>query len=338
MKEKESHHINWDLISNYLNGEMNTEDKLAFEKLIAINAEYAKIVTAVNKDLNCIHELNKIHQQFDVDKAWLEVKSKLKNQPEKATKFPFFARQNAKKILQIAAMLLITIGLGFASYRIYTDRLVPYQSISSEINESSTTITLPDASLVSLHGESKLIYEKSFSGKERRVQLIGEAYFEIAKNPEKPFIISVGNAEIKVLGTSFNVNALHKQIEVLVETGKVQFSNAKEPNRSLILEKGDFAILRENLLEKRTQNDENYLSWKTKLMVFKAMSLEQVAKVIDRTYQVQIEFSDTSIQNLPITTSFNQTPIEEVLENLCRPHKLRYQINGHRIIIEKKVE
>lgn len=335
MKENKSHYIDWERISKYLNGEMNAEDKLAFEKLIAESAEYSKIVASADKDLQHIQKFKQIQQQFDVDNAWLNVKSKLENQSGRVS---FFSRRKAKKLLQMAAMLIITIGLGFASYQIYTRQSISYPSISSEISESSTTITLPDASLVSLHGESKLVYEKSFSGKERRVQLIGEAYFEIAKNPEKPFVISVGNAEIKVLGTSFNVNALHKQIEVLVETGTVQFSNAKTPNQNLILRKGDFAILHENSLEKVVQNDENYLSWKTQLMVFKAMSLQEVAKVIDRTYQVQIDFSDTSIQNLPITTSFHQTPLDEVLENLCRPHKLKYEREGRRIYIEKNIK
>jgi ferric-dicitrate binding protein FerR (iron transport regulator) len=330
MKENKSQYIDWERISKYLNGEMNAEEKLAFEKFIAENADYSKIIASSEKDLKHIQELDKIQKQFDVDAAWMNVKSQVQNQ---SSTLPFFSRINTKKLLQIAAMLVFVIGLGFASYHIYTRELISSSGISSEINESSTTITLPDASRVSLHGESKLVYEKSFSGKERRVKLIGEAYFEITKNPKKPFIISVGKAEIKVLGTSFNVNASHKQVEVLVETGKVQFTNASSPNQNLILQKGDFAILHENSLKKAVQKDENYLSWKTKTMVFKAMSLQQVAKVIDRTYQVQIEFRDTNIQNLPITTSFNQTPLEEVLENLCRPHKLKYEKEGRKIYI-----
>lgn len=340
MKENTSHKIEWEIISKYLSGEMSAEEKLTFEKLIDSNPEYAEIVSASNKDLGLIQEVNKVQQQFNVDAAWSAVKSNLSDSKKNNTikAIPVFSFKNTRTLIQIAAMLVITIGLGLASYHIYTDKLAPYQSISSELYESGKSITLADGSIVNLNGKSELVYEKSFSGNERRVKLTGEAFFTITKNPAKPFIISVGNAEVKVLGTSFNVNASNKHVEVLVETGKVQFSLAKEPNNKIILEKGDFGVLQDDLLEKTIQKDENYLSWKTHLMVFKAMSLQDVAKVINRTYQVNIEFNDTAIQNLPITTSFNQTPLTDVLENLCRPYNLSYEKNGNQIILKKELK
>lgn len=340
MKENTSHKIEWEIISKYLSGEMSAAEKLAFEKLIDSNPEYAEIVSASNKDLGLIQEVNEIQQQFNVDSAWSAVRSNLSDpkQNNTSTAVPLFSLQNTRKLIQIAAMLVITIGLGFASYHIYTNQLAPYQSISSELNESGKSITLADGSVMTLNGKSELVYEKSFSGNERRVKLTGEAFFTIAKNPAKPFIISVGNAEVKVLGTSFNVNASNKHVEVLVETGKVQFSIAKKPNNKIILEKGDFGVLQDDLLEKTIQKDENYLSWKTQLMVFKAMNLQDVAKVINRTYQVNIEFNDTAIQNLPITTSFNQTPLTDVLENLCRPYNLTYEKNGHQILLKRELK
>jgi len=340
MREKKSHKIEWEIISKYLSGEMSAEEKLAFEKLIDSNPEYAEIVAASDKDLGLIHEVNEIQQKFNVDSAWSAVKLNLSDlKKENASRvIPVFSLQNAKKLTQIAAMLIITIGLCFASYRIYTNKLTTYQSISSEINESGKSIILADGSIVTLNGKSELVYKKSFTENERRVKLTGEAFFTIAKNPAKPFIISVDKAEVKVLGTSFNVNASNKQVEVLVETGKVQFSLTKEPTNKIILEKGDFGILQEDFLRKTAQNDENYLSWKTQLMVFKAMSLHDVAKVINRTYQVNIEFTDTAIQNLLITTSFNQTPLNDVLENLCRPHNLTYEKNGHQILLKKNLK
>lgn len=340
MKEKTSHKVEWEIISKYLSGVMSVEEKLAFEKLISSNPEYAKIVAEADKNLNLIHDVNEIQQQFNVDAAWLAVKSNLSDSKNENTSsaIPVFSLQNAKKLIQIAALIIITIGLGFASYRIYNNTLAPYQSISSEFNESGKSVTLADGSIVTLNGKSQLIYERSFTGNERRVKLSGEAFFKIAKNPTKPFIISVGNAEVKVLGTSFNVNASNKQVEVLVETGKVQFSLAKEPAKKIILKKGDFGVLQKNLLKKTSQDDENYLSWKTQLMVFKAMSLHDVAKVINRTYQVTIEFSDPAIQNLPISTSFNHTPLNDVLENLCRPYNLTYEKNGSQILLKKNLK
>ena len=340
MKQNTSHTIEWEIISKYLSGEMSAEEKLNFEKLMDSNPEYAEIVAASNKDLELIQDVKEIQQKFKVDSAWTNVRSKLSESKLDNSKntISIFSAQNARRIVQLAAMVVITIGLGLASYHIYTDKIAPYQSISSELNESGKTITLADGSSITLNGKSSLTYPRIFGSNERRVKLTGEAFFDIAKNPNKPFIISVENAEIKVLGTSFNVNATTNHVEVLVETGKVKFSLVKDPNKAILLEKGDFGVLSENLLNKTSQNDENYLSWKTQLMVFKAMSLHNVAKVINRTYQVNIQFSDTAIQKLPITTTFNQTPLDEVLESLCRPHNLSYEKSGVRIIIKKELK
>ena len=340
MKEKTSHTVEWEIISKYLSGEMSSEEKLNFEKLMASNPEYAKIVAASNKDLELIKDVNEIQQQFKVDSAWTNVRSKVNEpklgDPKKTIRL--FSSQNARRLIQIAAVFVVTIGLGLSSYYIYTDKLVPYKSITSELYESGKTITLADGSTIVLNGKSSLTYPRTFSSNERRVKLIGEAFFDIAKNPTKPFIISVEKAEIKVLGTSFNVNASTDKVEVLVETGKVKLSLAKEPNKAILLKKGDFGVASENFLKKAAQNDENYLSWKTQLMVFKAMSLHNVAKVINRTYQVNIQFSDSAIQKLPITTKFKQTPLDEVLESLCLPHNLCYEKSGTRIIIKNELK
>ncbi len=337
MIEKTSHTIEWEIISKYLSGEMNSEEKLNFEKLMASNPEYAKIVTASNKDLELIKDVNELQQQFKVDSAWTNVRSKVKEPKLEGSKkaIRLFSSQNARKLVQIAAVFVVAIGLGLASYHIYTDNFFPYKNITSDLNESGKTITLADGSIIVLNGKSSLTYPRTFGSNERRVKLIGEAFFDIAKNPSKPFIISVEKAEIKVLGTSFNVNASTDKVEVLVETGKVKLSLAKKPNKAILLMKGDFGVASESLLKKRVQNDENYLSWKTQLMVFKAMSLQDVAKVINRTYQVNIQFSDSAIQKLPITTKFKQTPLDEVLESLCRAHNLNYKKSGTSIIINK---
>ena len=338
MKKGTSHNIEWENISKFLSGEMNEEERIAFEKLIDSNPEYAKIVAASENDLNLIHEANKIQNSFNIDSAWSSVKSRLKTTEQTNKETPVIPILRWKKFVQVAAMLIITIGIGFASYQVYIDKIAPYQSIASQLNETGKSITLADGSKITLNGESKLVFPREFKGNERRVQLTGEAFFDIAKNPESPFIISVNNAEVKVLGTSFNIKASNDQVEVLVETGKVQFSITKEPGKHLILKKGDFGVLQKNELEKVAMRDENYLSWKTQKMVFKNTYLGEVAKVIDRTYHVEIQFQDTGIMKLPIHTTFNQTPLDEVLENLCLPFNLTYKKSGNQIIIKKRLE
>ena len=96
--------------------------------------------------------------------------------------------------------------------------------IISTPNQVINEYTLPDGSVVALNSNSKLVFPKQFNGDTREVTIEGEAFFDVKPNPEKPFIINAGKAQIKVVGTSFNVSAYPETetLEVVVKTGKVQ--------------------------------------------------------------------------------------------------------------------
>lgn len=335
MTKETSHNIEWENISKYLNKEMSKDEKIAFEKLIDSNSEYAKIVAASEKDLNLIDQLNIISNDFDTDNAWNEVKSKITNK-QLAEKSTPALNLNLNKWMQIAAMLAIVIGFSIFSYKGYHKYFSTHITFVSELQESGQTIILPDGSSVSLNGKSELTYPRKFTQQERKVILSGEGFFDIVKNPSKPFIIIAKNAEIKVLGTSFNVIANENKVEVLVESGKVQFKGIQNPNNSLILEKGDFGILSENDLQKSILKDENYLSWKTHRMIFKEMELKEVAKVIERTYRVSIKFDNDSIAKNHINTAFDNDPLNRVLNNICLSYNLIYEKSGNQIIIKSR--
>jgi len=336
MINETSHNIEWEKISKYLNGEMSIEERIAFEKLIDSNSEYAQIVAASEKDLDLIDELKEIETNFNADNAWTSVKSKISKRDYNQSNNSIKANFTFKKVLQLAAMIVIVIGLGLASFSAYNKYMSSYKSYALEMNSNSQSITLPDGSIVTLNGGAELKYPIGFTKEKRQVYLSGEAFFDIVKNPKKPFIIIAEGAEIKVLGTSFNVIANNSKVEVLVESGKVQFSGIKNPTNSLILEKGDFGILSENSIEKTVIRDDNYLSWKTHKMIFKEMQLKDVAKVIERTYQVSIKFENDSIAKNPINTAYDNDPLNRVLDNICLTYNLTYEKNGSQIVIKSR--
>ncbi|PXY02678.1 hypothetical protein DF185_00875 [Marinifilum breve] len=331
MKNETSHNIEWEIISKYLSGEMSEEEKSAFKKVIDSNSEYAQIIDASEKDLGLVEDVMQIREQYNADIAWNKVNDQLTNK-----KFGKKITLNAKRILQFAAMIIVVIGLGLISNKVYNDYLSPYQTFISQAHESSKSIVLADGSTITLNGEAKLVYPRKFNADTRNVSLEGEAFFDIAKNPNKAFIITAKGAEIKVLGTAFNVIAKDDKVEVLVESGKVKFSeiNNKE---SVILEKGDFAILKESLLSKSLMNDDNYLSWKTQKMVFRSMELKEVAKVIERTYHVQIQFESNEIEKEQISTTFDQESLNHVLSTICMSFNLTYEKKGQTIILKKGI-
>jgi len=334
MKKEIPYQVDWEQISKYLSGEMNEAERIAFEKLIESNPEYANLVASSGKDLELIDDIHEMEKKYDVDRAWSQLHKKIsENKSISKSKSGWIV------LIRIAAMVIFVFGLGIASYQIYDSYLSPYQTRTTAHNETGQIINLEDGSKIHLNASSKLVYPRSFSKKnERRVTLAGEAFFEIAKNPEMAFIISAEGAEVKVLGTSFNVIAEDENVEVFVETGKVQLSEFNNPGNKLILKKGDFGILQQNELKKSFLSDENYLSWKTRQMVFKEMELKKVAKVIDRTYQVQISFDDPEIMNLRLTSTFDHEPLDIILESLCLTFNLEFEKEGAKILLQKKLE
>ena len=337
MKNETSHNIEWENISKYLNGEMSEEERTAFEKLIDSDSEYAQIVAASEKDLNLIEDYVEIKDKYNADFAWNKVNSRIAANTNNAPTIPLLVNNRFKKVLQFAAMIVVVVGLGLVSNKVYNDYLSPYQTFISKANESNKTIVLADGSKVTLNGEARLVYPRKFNSDTRNVSLEGEAFFAITKDPNKAFIITAKGAEIKVLGTSFNVIADDYKVEVLVESGKVQFSNINKQEESVILEKGDFAILKENSLNKTLMNDDNYLSWKTQKMIFREMPLKDVAKVIERTYHVHIKFESEDIAREKINTTFNQDHLNDVLSNICLTFSLTYEKKGSTIIFKKGI-
>ncbi|WP_372645909.1 FecR family protein [Ancylomarina sp.] len=333
MTKEFSHTLDWEIISKYLSGEMTESELEVFEAEMAVNPSYAEAIKASGKDLT-LADLYLANEAFDSEYAWANVKKRIVSKKDITTHFSISRPSPLKAFFRLAASIIILFGIGLLVQTTYT-HLYPNKTFVCEINEANKSITLDDGSVITLNSNSKLIYPRKFKTNERRVKLIGEAFFNIAKNPNKAFIINAKDAEVKVLGTSFNINAATNRVEVLVKTGKVQFSSINKPDNKLILISGDFASLKESILEKTIIRDDNYLSWKTRQMVFRDTKLNEVAKVLNRTYQVQIRFQEAELKDLALNSDFDHEPLDNILNYMCAPFNLVYEKNGNQILIKK---
>jgi len=195
MINETSHNIEWEKISKYLNGEMSIEERIAFEKLIDSNSEYAQVVAASEKDLDLIDELKEIQSNFNADNAWNSVKYKISEKNYNQTNKTIKANFTLRKVLQFAAMIVIVLGIGLASFSAYNKYMSSYKSFALETNGNRQSITLPDGSVVTLNAGAELKYPRGFTNEKRQVFLSGEAFFDIVKNPNKPFVIIAEGAE-----------------------------------------------------------------------------------------------------------------------------------------------
>lgn len=211
-------------------------------------------------------------------------------------------------------------------------------------------ITLSDGSSVLLQPKSKLSYPKIFAGNERKVYLSGEGFFEISKNPKKPFLVFANEIVTKVVGTSFRISAYANQpnVEVLVRTGKVKIhsnemiSNSNKNEEITLLPNQAVRFTRQNLKFNKITDitkDESFIhSVRTIEQLsfdFTDIPVGQIFKTIEQAYLVNIDFPKDKLKDCHLTSSLNDQPLPEKLKIICKAlgNKTSYEMNGNQIII-----
>lgn len=320
--------LDWEKISRYVSGEMTKQEKAKFEISIANNPEYVETIAATQSDLDTVDQFKNIADHFNADEAWKNLQ--LRIEPENKNIFSTIKRFRWS-LVQVAAVMFAVVAMTITGYILYQKVAFAEQTILASKHEQGKEIILADGSSVVLNAGAEITYPKTFLDDIRSVHLTGEAFFSIQRNTTKPFIIITPKAEIKVLGTSFNVNASVEKTEVLVETGKVQLSVLENTDRHIILLKGDVGTLEENQLAKTQVSNVNYLSWKTHKMIFESTPLNEVSKVIGNTYGVEIYLPEETRDSLYFTSTFEREPLDIILESIGKSFNLTYEKNGSTI-------
>lgn len=190
-------------------------------------------------------------------------------------------------------------------------------------------VVLSDGTQVWINSASRLRYPMAFSGKTREVYLEGEAYFEVAKNTEKPFIVHSGETSIQVLGTSFNVNAYEKEsVRTALVEGKVQMQ--APDGHVLALTPGFMGAYHKAMgLNKERFDQEEVLGWKEGVYYFRDASLEQIGEVITRWFDLEVIFDDPELAQTHVTGLMEKKDLEGFLQDLQSTIGLKYnRIHG----------
>lgn len=273
---------------------------------------------------------------MDPDAAWERFKQLRQKQdrgelPARATVIPL----NRSRWLSIAATLVIILGLAMLYRMVGKKEEPPIQIAMLQINSGGNAITdtLPDGTILTLNKNSRLDYPEVFSDTLREVSMQGEVFFEVAKNPAKPFIIHTGTADIKVLGTSFNIKTRHNRTEVIVETGLVEVSYNKRrveltTGKMVTVQQGDSVLVAENT------SGSLYKYFRNKQFVCDNTKLSDVAAVLGEAFSVQFVIEDPTVQNMRITTVFSDEPLDNILTIIEETMGLNAQRQGDTVRIQ----
>lgn len=234
--------------------------------------------------------------------------------------------------LKIAAsLLLIAVTAGIIYFYSNKNEVQLYATAGNVLE-----VKLPDGSTVTLNRNSELSFDENFGEQGRNVTLKGEAFFDVQRDTQKPFVISAKDARVEVLGTSFNVQAYDSidNVEVIVKTGSVRLSVPKI-NKQVQLSpgrKGIFESQSENVNEAEN-TDANYISWNTQKIFFNEAHLFSVIETLEKTYHVNIKINGTVSDTCLVTVSFDHQTLDAVLNVLENTLNLKYTRNGNEIEI-----
>lgn len=204
------------------------------------------------------------------------------------------------------------------------------------------TVLLSDGTSVQLNAGTSIRFPENFlEGQERKVFIeYGEAFFDVAKDENNPFIVHTNDMDIKVLGTQFNVSAYPEDeaVSTVLVEGAVQLMDTSQQPKQALLQPGYQAVWKpqQAAFEIREADIDLHTGWRTGRIVLKSLAFHQMITKLQRHYDVQIQCNDAQLMNEVITATFDEEDIEDVLQLINKIHPIHYTINGRTIQIESK--
>jgi transmembrane sensor len=242
------------------------------------------------------------------------------------------------------------------------ERMSAHNTVTTK-RGSKSKVQLPDGTEVWLNADSRLTYNESFAGVSREVQLTGEAYFDVVKDKDHPFIIHTTSIDIRILGTTLNVRSYcnEKNTEAALIRGSVEITLRNSPGKKIILEPNEKLVVQNGkakVISDRAQapgmepRDDHEpmmvlgkvhfqkkdsvateVLWVKNKLAFDGESLKDVAMKIERWYDVRVVISDESLKGTLYSAVFEDESLRQVMEALRMTGNFRYSINKKEVTI-----
>ena len=335
--EEENKHID-ELIANYLTEGL---DKNALDELktwIAASAENQQYFicqreiwfSAVSREAASV---------YDKDKAFENFRNRVESQKEiQSTSRRGFS---LSALWRYAAVVAIIIAVGCISYwqgEVNVKDTFADISVEAPLG-SKTKLYLPDGTLVWLNAGSRMTYSQGFGVDNRKVELEGEGYFEVKRNEKIPFFVKTKDLQLQVLGTKFNFRDYPEDHEVVVSLleGKVGLNNLLREEKEAVLSPDERAVLNKanGFLTVESVTASNASQWTDGYLFFDEELLSDIAKELERSYNVKIHIANDSLKTFRFYGNFvrREQNIQEVLEALAATEKMQYKIEERNITI-----
>jgi transmembrane sensor len=271
-------------------------------------AEYDDIVKIWNESLHISYA-----EEFDQKAAWESLENKINHPaPLSVKRIPFFSRSMR------AAAAIVCLGL-LAEGIYYLVRPKPAERIQILAVNGNQKIQLPDGSVILLRKGGSLKYSADFPEKGRRVELSGEAYFDVRHEENRPFVIHTNMAIIEEIGTSFLVRSTDQAEQVFVTTGSLRVTDIKDISKTIILSGGQSVSVIGKIFDKESITDSNYLAWRNGILQFDHVTLRKMIADLNENFQTNILLSDAlaaKSDTIKVNFRFENNSLDQVLEEI----------------------
>ncbi len=365
------------LLARKLSGEATKEEILMLEQLLLDNENHQTLHNTLQSywkpNSALINDnIEDAHFHFVLDQAFADEKEELLSQDvnEKEVFFEASVKLFSYKRIAYAASIVALLGIGSWLFLLQSTKnsLLASKKFVNELlikPGKKMRLSLPDGTQIWLNSNTKINYNKEFNEKTREVILDGEAFFDVAKDKSRPFIIHTKAMDIKVLGTAFNVKAYDgdKTTEASLVHGSIEASFVDRPNEKIILKPhekivfantaavpSDSKKLLQNISIVKTNEPIitvkkiNYevekkdsvmveTVWMKNTLAFRSETLQDVATKIERWYDMSITIKNEKLKSKIFTGTFTNESITEVMNALCKSGNINYKKNKNNVII-----
>ena len=348
----------YSLLSLKLSGDASKEELELLQQKLLVNPQWQFLYDQMMQ-AGSVYPAENIEQSYAAHIVKMQLQGKLEHtnfeeQENNSTK-------SFKRIFYAVAVAAAIIGVSFFAYL----KINAKEQVKNSLNEVATKrgsksfIKLPDGTQVWLNADSKLTFKENFGDKTREVSLNGEAFFDVFHDAEHPFIIHTGKADVKVLGTTFNIRnyTSEKTMEATLVKGKIEVTLTDRPDEKIIIHPQEKIIIsKENNSQPNTKiNAKNAVStvdkvilttatfkdslmaetsWMKDKMVFVNQSLEKIADELERKFAVTIVFKTNAVKQYRYTGVFDKETVSEIFHIIQLSRKINYSINYKTITIE----
>lgn len=324
------------ILSRYIKGTYSLNDYLKVKEWFRDDNAYKHIEKLISDDWD---ETDTIETLIEIPVTQMYEKVTTGIWPHEKEKSKHILFRNT--FLRVAAALIIGVFIGVLATNDFSEKKPVYYTLRSP-QGSVSEMTLPDGTIIFLNAGSQIKYTSEEKANVREVFLDGEAWFDVEKNEEKPFIVHTPFYNVQVLGTQFNVKAYKEEetVATTLEKGSVLVtsSNNFKLKEDIKLKPGGQLIYNKtkNIIQLKTVETRLFTSWKDNELIFIETTFGDLVKLLERRYGVKIAVTDKSILNDHYTGTLKNETILEILEIIKHTQPIRYKIEGQKIIIQKK--